>query len=185
MGKSAEYQVRWSETQRVYMLLHAPSSFSLTDDVLQTWLSLIDVFHFQAVSGESLTVRKEIKQRGTAYWYAYRRVDGKLRKKYLGDACKVTLPLLEAIARAFVASPEPEPSPRQEPQPPPRIPVFQFTKTLKSALTIFGLTSIPPKKVLLSKYRDLVKQYHPDHGGLHQDMVAVNLAYELLKHHAR
>ncbi|MGH2507902.1 MAG: J domain-containing protein [Ktedonobacteraceae bacterium] len=181
MPKSAEYQVMWSEKQRAYVLLHAPSSFLLTDDGLQTWLTLMDTFHFQAVSGESLTVRKETKQRGTAYWYAYRRVNGKLRKKYMGDACKVTLVLLEAIARAFIAPPEPEPSPRQEPQPPPRVPVFHFTNTLKSALTIFGLSSVPTKMVLLSKYRVLVKQHHPDKGGLHRDMVAINLAYDLLK----
>ncbi len=177
MPKSAEYQVMWSEQQRMYVLQHAPSCFPLVDETLQTWLRLIDAFHFQAVTGESLTVRKETKQRGTAYWCAYRRVNGTLRKKYLGDVHKVTFALLEATARAFIASPEPEPIQ----QPPQRPPTFTFTHSLTSAFTLFGYTTLPTKAALLTKYRALVKQYHPDVGGLHEDMVAINLAYDYLK----
>jgi LuxR family maltose regulon positive regulatory protein len=104
--KGAEYHIAWSEDDQAYVLRHAPFSFPLTDDTLQYWLKLIEAFHFQAASGDGVTVRKETKQRGTAYWYAYRRVDGKLRKKYLGDTSRVTLALLATIAHAFVAPPE-------------------------------------------------------------------------------
>lgn len=178
MPKGAEYHIAWSEEDRAYVLRHTPFFFPLTEDTLQYWLKLIEAFHFQAASGDGVTVRKETKQRGGAYWYAYRRVTGKLRKKYLGESSKVNFALLEAVARAFVASPEFEP---QGSQPPPRMPMFQFAKTLESALSIFGFVSIPTKPALLARYRELVKQHHPDRGGLHEDMVAVNLAHEWLK----
>lgn len=182
MPKGAEYQIAWNERDQAYVLRHAPFSFPLTNDTLQYWLNLIEAFHFQAASGDGITVRKETKQRGTAYWYAYRRVDGKLRKKYLGETSKVNLALLETVARAFVASSEFEPATsKQQSQPPPRRPVFHFAKTLESALSIFGFASIPTKGALVTRYRELVKQHHPDKGGLHQDMVAINLSYDLLK----
>lgn len=182
MPKGAEYHIVWSEDDQAYVLRHAPFSFPLTEDTLQYWLKLIEAFHFQAASGAGVTVRKETKQRGTAYWYAYRRVEGKLRKKYLGENSKVTLARLESVARSFTASPEPEPTAHHEQHaPPPRQPVFCFTKTLESALSIFGFSSIPTRTKLTARYRELVKQHHPDKGGLHQDMVAINLAYDLLK----
>lgn len=136
----------------------------------------MEAFHFHAASGESFTARKERKQRGSTYWYAYKRVAGRLQKKYLGDGTNITLTLLTSIARAFVATPEPE-----QVQPPPRKPTLQFTKTLASALAIFGFSAVPTQARLTSAYRELVKQHHPDVGGLHEDMVAVNLAYDYLK----
>ena len=177
MPKRTEFTITWSEARQAYELDHTPFLFPLTDDSLQAWLRRMEAFHFQAASGESFTARKERKQRGSTYWYAYKRVDGKLQKKYLGDAHHITLTLLATIARAFVASPEP-----QQAQPPPRRkPTLRFAKTLASALAIFGCSTVPTKAKLTAKYRELVKQHHPDVGGVHEDMVAVNLAYEYLK----
>ncbi len=48
-----------------------------------------------------MTVRKERKQRGYQYWSAYRRRNGRLRKRYVGPSRQVTLARLEAIAEAF------------------------------------------------------------------------------------
>jgi hypothetical protein len=180
MPKRTEYRIAWSEARQAYELDHTPFLFSLSDATLQTWLSRMEAFHFHAASGESFTARKERKQRGSAYWYAYRRVGGKLQKKYLGDGTNITLTLLVSIARAFVATPEPVPEPERV-QPPPRKPTLRFTRTLASALAIFGLTAVPTKASLTSAYRELVKRHHPDVGGLHEDMVAVNLAYDYLK----
>ena len=45
-----------------------------------------------------MTVRKEQRQRGGDYWVAYRRVDGQLRKVYIGSSGVVTTQRLEAIA---------------------------------------------------------------------------------------
>ncbi len=49
-----------------------------------------------------MTVRKERRVRGGAYWTAYRRADGHLRKAYVGDATAVTHARLHALARAFL-----------------------------------------------------------------------------------
>lgn len=126
-----------------------------------------------------MTLRKERKQRGAGYWYAYKRINGKVCKKYLGTKEHIDLTLLETVARHFV-EPQPEPKP-QATQPPPRTPTLTFTKTLDSALAIYGFASIPTKQELTVKYRELSKKHHPDAGGIHQDMVAVNLAYDYLK----
>jgi hypothetical protein len=176
MPKRTEFTIAWSEARQAYELDHTPFLFPLTDDTLQAWLRRMEAFHFRAASGESFTARKERKQRGSAYWYAYKRVAGKLQKKYLGDAYYITLTLLATIARAFVAPAEPA-----QPPPPPRKPTLHFAKTLARALAIFGFAAIPTKARLTARYRELVKQHHPDVGGLHEDMVAVNLAYEYLK----
>jgi len=45
-----------------------------------------------------LTVRKERRQRGSAYWVAYRRVEGHVRKIYLGRSEAVTAQRLQATA---------------------------------------------------------------------------------------
>jgi len=37
-----------------------------------------------------MTVRKETRQRGGHYWVAYRRIDGRVRKVYLGHSAAVT-----------------------------------------------------------------------------------------------
>jgi hypothetical protein len=178
MPKGTEYKITWNEAHQAYELDHTPFVFPLSDDSLRSWLKMIDAFHFQAASGHSLTARKETKQRGTAYWYAYKRVDGKLRKKYLGEGAKLNLTRLEEIARSFVGIPEPEPT---QSQPSSRKPTLKFTHTLASALSIYGFSMLPTKAALTTKHRALVKQHHPDRGGLHQDMVAVNLAYDFLK----
>ncbi len=47
-----------------------------------------------------LTIRKERRQRGGAYWVAYRRVAGRLRKVYIGRSAAVTQARLDMIAVA-------------------------------------------------------------------------------------
>jgi LuxR family maltose regulon positive regulatory protein len=51
-----------------------------------------------------MTVRKERRGRGGAYWTAYRRVGTKLRKVYLGRTPTVTQGRLAASARALLAA---------------------------------------------------------------------------------
>ena len=181
MPKGTEYTIAWSQAHQAYELDHTPFLFPLNDESLQSWLKLIDAFHLETQAGHSLTARKETKQRGSRYWIAYKRVDGKLHKKYLGDGDKIALTQLEAVARSFFEAPEPEPVEQEQPHTPPRKPTFTFTKSLPSALAIFGFPDIPTKAALNTKYRALSNQHHPDTGGLHQDMVAINLAYDYLK----
>lgn len=49
-----------------------------------------------------MTVRKEQRERGGNYWVAYRRVDGRLRKIYLGRSAELTQRQLAAIAERFL-----------------------------------------------------------------------------------
>jgi len=175
MPRQAVYKVEWSDTLQGYEFIHAPFRYPLERNAtLDYWLDVIDAFHFCSPTGHTLTLRKETKQRGGGYWYAYKRVNGKVQKKYLGDKSKLDLETLEAVARQFV-----EPAP--PPPPPPQQPTLKFTKSLESALHIYGFSTIPTRKALIVRYRELSKQHHPDIGGIHQDMVAVNLAYDYLK----
>jgi LuxR family maltose regulon positive regulatory protein len=73
-------------------------------------------FSFRGPSG-AFTARKEHRVHGGAYWTAYRRRDGRLRKKYLGKAEKLTLERLNDVVEALagsddeaVASPVPDES---------------------------------------------------------------------------
>jgi hypothetical protein len=96
-----------------------------------------------------------------------------LKKRYLGSTDQLNIQLLETVARNFA-----EPV---KPPPPHRQPTLQFTKTLESALRIYGFATIPTCKALTDRYRELSKRHHPDRGGIHEDMVAVSLAYDYLK----
>ena len=64
------------------------------------WLSQPEhcSFHFRDAAGE-FTARKERKQRGSWYWVAYRQIDGKLHKTYLGKSETLTLERLQSAAR--------------------------------------------------------------------------------------
>jgi hypothetical protein len=179
--KGTEYAIAWSDTLQGYEVIHTPFRFPLHDTTtLHHWLGMIDTFHFCSPTGHSLTVRKEKKQRGTAYWYAYKRVNGKVQKRYLGDTSKLDLATLEHLARHFV-EPVPKAAPKQSPPQPPRQPALVFTRTLESALHIYGFRTVPNLQELTRKYRELSKKHHPDAGGFHLDMVAVNAAYDYLK----
>ncbi|MBA2681325.1 MAG: hypothetical protein H0U76_23355 [Ktedonobacteraceae bacterium] len=177
MPKQAEYKIVWSDTLQRYELIHTPFFYPL--DSLEYWLTQVSTFHFCAASGDTLTLRRETKQRGGGYWYAYKRVNGKVQKKYIGDTYKVTLSVLEELAYRFTHPVAEEPPPPPPPSPPP--PTLLFTKSLQSALSIFAFSTIPDRKALTLRYRELSKQHHPDTGGLHENMVAVNLSYDYLK----
>lgn len=183
MPKQAEYRVEWSKDKEMYEIIHGVFCFNMPrTSGLPYFLSQTDSFSFCSPTGHKMTLRKEKKQRGTGYWYAYKRVGGKVHKKYLGDIYKLDMQGLEMLARSFAEEIKSEPPPKKEP---PRKPTLKFAKTLDSALKIYGFSHIPDRKSLITRYRELSKHYHPDHGGLHEDMVAVNLAYEYLKSFVR
>jgi hypothetical protein len=180
MPKKAEYQIVWSKTLKEYEVFHNAFSYPLL--TLDYWLDDATTFHFCSPTGQTFTLRKEVKQRGGGYWYGYKRVNGKVEKKYIGEKYKVTIDVLEAVARYFAElASSTLPPQEQAPPPPPRTPTLKFEKSLQSALQIYGFSNIPAKKDLINRYRELSKKHHPDTGGMHEDMVAVNLAFDYLK----
>lgn len=183
MPKKAEYQIVWSDRWKVYEIVHG--SFHYPMSLLDYWLEQVTTFHVCSATGQTFTLRKETKARGSGYWYGYKRINGRLEKKYIGEKNNVTIEALEAVARHFaeIASPlSHQAQTPPPPPPPPRTPTLKFEKTLQSALQIYGFPTIPQKKDLINRYRELSKKHHPDTGGMHEEMVAVNLAYEYLKH---
>ena len=72
-----------------------------------TWLESIGSFRFEpSGANKPYTVRKE-SGKGGDYWYGYRKVAGKLHKKYIGKSSELSTPKLEEIAEALNTSPLP------------------------------------------------------------------------------
>ncbi len=98
-----KYRVVWNEQKGSYEVqaIH-PRVFSwlgITPDSAR-WFQLlqqIPSFHFHGRRGH-FTARKEKRTRGGVYWIAYRHMQGKLRKKYIGPIASVTIARLEEIA---------------------------------------------------------------------------------------
>ena len=84
------------------------------------WLETPDVrrFAFEHSAGR-FTARKERKQRGGWYWTAYRQIDGKLRKSYLGKSAELSLARLLTVATTF-ADPQAQASSPLPPSPAPQ-----------------------------------------------------------------
>ncbi len=65
------------------------------------WLATLPSFRFKGKEGH-FTARKETRQRGGTYWFAYRR-QGRQFGMYLGTTDKLTLARLEQVAGALTA----------------------------------------------------------------------------------
>jgi LuxR family maltose regulon positive regulatory protein len=68
------------------------------------WLALAETrsFAFEGRHGY-FTARKENKKRGSDYWYAYRWLNGKIKKVYLGASNTLTRQKLDDAARQLAA----------------------------------------------------------------------------------
>ncbi len=64
------------------------------------WLNTLESFHFKGKLGH-FTGRCERKKYGDTYWYAYRKANQKLYKRYLGATEKLTRTSLEETALAL------------------------------------------------------------------------------------
>ena len=104
MQHIASSSLSWSAVHQDYELSDTRSGVTLRmtaeDSAWFTWLEEALSFSFHGQRG-SFTARKETKQRGDVYWYAYRKMKGKLAKKYLGKTADLTLAHLEAAAGAL------------------------------------------------------------------------------------
>ncbi len=61
------------------------------------WLEQASTFAFEGPTG-TFTASKEHMKRGSAYWKAYRKRDGKLHRAYLGKSNEMTLERLQTVA---------------------------------------------------------------------------------------
>jgi len=62
------------------------------------WMTDVGVVKFDL--RVEMTLRKEIRS-GTAFWYAYRRVGGKLFKKFVGQSDRVTTEKIVKVAQSL------------------------------------------------------------------------------------
>lgn len=76
------------------------SSFEVGSDRWFSWLREPSVrsFHFESAAGKFTARREERATSTNEYWYAYRKVKGKLRKVYLGTMDELTADRLDFVA---------------------------------------------------------------------------------------
>lgn len=106
MQHIASSTLSWLARHLVYELSDAKRRevlrMTIEGPVWFAWLDEVSSFAFHGQSG-SFTARKETKQRGAVYWYAYRKREGKLAKKYLGKTADLTFARLEEVAGVLPA----------------------------------------------------------------------------------
>ena len=96
MPRYAHYQLRWFDQTQTYAVVIGEQAG--TQAFTSDWLDQVASFAFYSRSGMHYTVRKQRVQRGSSYWYGYRRLHGHLVKRYLGRTADLTLARLEQIA---------------------------------------------------------------------------------------
>jgi LuxR family transcriptional regulator, maltose regulon positive regulatory protein len=101
MPKPSAHILRWSEESQIYELTtgeQLEQRFGAEGGL--SWFDFLDrhtSFAFQGREGR-LSVIKEMRPRGTGYWYAYRSHGQRTVKRYLGVAATVTIARLENVA---------------------------------------------------------------------------------------
>ncbi len=124
MQHIASSTLSWSAHHQVYELSDGQRSGQLHTMIEGpawfAWLDAVSSFAFHGQRG-SFTARKETKQRGAVYWYAYRKREGTLTKKYLGKTADLTFARLEDVAGVLHAERATGAS-ANDPAPPPPAP---------------------------------------------------------------
>jgi len=81
--------------------------FELDSPKGSAWLESVTSFRFEPSGiNKPYTARKE-SGKGGNYWYGYRKVAGKLHKKYIGKGAELSTAKLEEIAEALNTPPQP------------------------------------------------------------------------------
>lgn len=95
-----------------YLELASGKMIELGSTKFFEWLSNPDNRSFRFIAGDagnqSFTARKETSKKGFGdYWYGYRRVEGKLHKRYIGKLEDVTQERLKEVASSLESTPLP------------------------------------------------------------------------------
>ena len=110
MPKSSLHMLSWSEERQRYELHtrgHLQLCFWREDErSWQDWLTEQRSFAFEGRYGH-VSVVKEVRPRGSGYWYAYRSIENRTVKRYLGQSARITLARLEEAARIMTAEQTP------------------------------------------------------------------------------
>jgi ATP/maltotriose-dependent transcriptional regulator MalT len=105
VSRNTLHLLRWTaQTQRYTLTLGTqtlPSEITSGDEVWTQWLATVSSFAFEGRSGIHCTLRKERLQRGDTYWYAYRSMCGRTKKRYLGRTADLSFARLEEVSALF------------------------------------------------------------------------------------
>lgn len=108
MPKAAAYTLAWSEVRQAYNLYDHHGALNLAPDVGSPtwckWLEQTASFSFRGRRGAYTARREQIKP-GDWYWYAYQRIQKRVRKQYLGKSEALSLRRLEEVAERFNGGP--------------------------------------------------------------------------------
>jgi LuxR family maltose regulon positive regulatory protein len=121
MSTSTAWQVTWNADLACYQISEQAgqgrmvSEMQVDGDAWQEWLERVSSFAFQSKEGTHVTALKERRGGGRVYWIAYRKIGGKLKRKYLGPSKEVTLNALERVVTALVQPEVPTASPVTSP----------------------------------------------------------------------
>ncbi len=92
MGTSTVWQVTWNADLARYQISEQAgqgkvvSEMKVDGDAWREWLERVSSFAFQSKEGVHITALKEHRGGGRVYWIAYRKIGGKLKRKYLGPS---------------------------------------------------------------------------------------------------
>jgi LuxR family maltose regulon positive regulatory protein len=107
MAKFPAYTLAWSSVRETYELYQTRDRGELNilpeSPTWFTWLEQVSSFAFVGKSSH-YTARKETRQRGDRYWYAYLATGEHLTKKYLGKTADLSLARLEHVADEMSAN---------------------------------------------------------------------------------
>ena len=153
MPKSAQYVISWlPEQERYFLTKPEEEAYSISlqeEESWQIWLETHHTFAFHGRNGQ-INLLKEKRNRGNeGYWYAYRRREGRMVKRYVGRSVQLSMSKLEEVV--VVLSHEDEAKLLWPSQPPP-IPVVppQFEPLLMPKLQLPHLQkSLLPREHLL------------------------------------
>ncbi|HET8854001.1 MAG TPA: LuxR family transcriptional regulator, partial [Ktedonobacteraceae bacterium] len=110
MPKPSLHVLLWSEEHQHYELYtsgHLQQRFGPEDEQLwQDWLTNHTSFAFQGQAGH-VSVIKEVRPRGSGYWYAYSTRGRQTSKRYLGRTSTLSLTRLEEKALALTSESTP------------------------------------------------------------------------------